>query len=316
MPRTRIRTLRTPIVLAAISVPLSIALLVGWMWVVVQNLSLTQQVTQNTLLLVLGGLFFVVIMGVLITFSVFLGREIQEVRRQDSFIDAVTHELKSPLASLRLCLETLARPALAEGQREELRQMMLDDVDRLSQFIDDVLHASRLSMDRTGVTLAPVSLKAFAETTVALALERQRAEGTPVRLEVPPELELLTDATALSVILRNLLDNAIKYSSDRPEVSVRVMDRGDWVQIRVSDHGIGMAKGELKRVFQRFYRAPNEKVRARKGTGLGLFVVSTLARDLGGKAWAESAGPGEGATFVVELPRGRRAEKHASRGAA
>jgi signal transduction histidine kinase len=304
MASSRIRSIRTPIILAAISVPLSIALLVGWMFVVVQNLSLTQEVTQNTLLMVLGGLFFVVIMGVLLTFSVFLAREIQEVRRQDSFIDAVTHELKSPLASIRLCLETLTRPGIEAPQREELRQMMLDDVDRLSMFIDEVLHASRLAADRVGMSLSEVRLKELTESTVAQALERQRAESANVRIEVPEGLVLLSDPTALTVVVRNLIENAIKYSAEKPDVRVRAELEEGFVLLTVSDRGIGIPKADLKRVFQRFYRVPNERVRSRKGTGLGLFVVATLVKNLGGSVRAESPGLGLGTTMYVRVPRG------------
>lgn len=294
--------------MAAVSVPLSIALLVGWIWVVVQNLSLTQNVAQNTLLMVLGGLFFVVIMGVLITFSVFLAREIQEVRRQDRFIDAVSHELKSPLASLKLCLDTLGRDGLAGPQREELRQMMFDDVDRLNSFIDDVLHASRLAAERVPMSVANVNLHGVVVSCVEAVVSRHRVAHDTVRIDVDPAFIMATDPQALVVIMRNLIDNAVKYSGEPPTVFVVARVEGPDVVIEVRDNGIGIPRKDLKRVFQRFYRVVSEEVRSRKGTGLGLFVVAALARNLGGSIAADSEGPGRGTTIRLKLPVGNPAQ--------
>ncbi len=301
----RPRSLRAPIILAAVSVPLSVALLVGWIFVVVQNLSLTQEVTQNTLLMVLGGLFFVVIMGVLITFSVFLSREILEVRRQDSFIDSVTHELKSPLASLKLCLETMERGSLPSSKRQELRQMMLTDVERLSTFVDDVLQASRLSVAGGAYTLTDVCLRDVIDRAATSVLEKHHVDPDSIKIEIPRHLKLNSDPTALGVIFRNLLDNAVKYSDKNPEVHVTCSPTRDErsILVSVSDRGIGIPPNMQRKVFQRFFRGSTESVRRRKGTGLGLFVVSSLVRNLGGKVHAESRDAG-GTRIVVRLPLG------------
>ncbi|MFW5924668.1 MAG: sensor histidine kinase [Myxococcota bacterium] len=301
--RRNIRSLSVPITLAATTVPLSVALLVGWTLVVSQNSGLKGEVTSNVWLLVLGVLSFVVIMGVLIMFSIFLGREILEVRRQDSFIDSVTHELKSPLASLKLCLETLAREGLEPRQQEALRQMMLEDVERLASFIDDVLHASRLSHDRVGVDVSHIDVGDLIEHTVEGVAARHKIPREAIHVQVPPQLLLSTDRAALELVLKNLLDNAVKYSGDRVDITVRAErhDRGGAV-IEVADRGIGIPRKDLKRVFHRFYRAPGETVHARSGTGLGLFVVSSLVRNLGGRVEARSDGSGKGTTMRVVLP--------------
>ncbi|MBC7792118.1 MAG: hypothetical protein H7Z43_00290, partial [Clostridia bacterium] len=139
------RSISTPIVWASIAVALTIAMLVGWIILMAQKISMAQGLVQSTSLLIAGIVSFVLIVVVLVMFSIFLVRQILEVRRQTSFVDSVTHELKSPLASLRLLLGTLARPDLADDQRGSLHQMMLDDVERLSTFIDDVLEASRIT---------------------------------------------------------------------------------------------------------------------------------------------------------------------------
>jgi signal transduction histidine kinase len=301
--RRNIRSLSVPIALGATSVPLSIALLVGWILVVSQNTALTREVTQNMWLLVLGILSLAVVTGVLVMFSVFLGREILEVRRQDSFIDSVTHELKSPLASLKLCVETLGRPGLGEQQRQALRDMMMDDVDRLSSFIDDVLHASRLSHDRVGLDVSQVRVADVVDRCIDGVMQRHRVARKSLRVEVDPELAVSTDRAALEIVVKNLLDNAVKYSGERVDVSIRaVRERGGGARIEVADRGIGIPRKDLKRVFHRFYRVPGEHVRSRRGTGLGLFVVSALVRNMGGRVEAHSDGLGQGTTIRVLLP--------------
>jgi signal transduction histidine kinase len=303
--RRNIRSLSVPIALGATSVPLSIALLVGWTLVVSQNTALTREVTQNMWLLVLGILSLVVVTGVLVMFSIFLGREILEVRRQDSFIDSVTHELKSPLASLKLCLETLDRPGLGDEQRDSIRAMMMDDVDRLSSFIDDVLQASRLSHAKVGLDVSQVRVADLVHRCIDGVVLRHKVEREAFTTDLDPELAVSTDRAALEIVLKNLLDNAVKYSGPQVQVSVRAahMESGGAV-IEVADEGIGIPRKDLKRVFHRFYRVPGEHVRSRRGTGLGLFVVSSLVRNMGGRVEAQSEGQGSGTTIRVLLPAG------------
>ncbi len=297
------RSISLPIVLSSVAVTLSVALLVGWTLLIVRNQPLADDFVANTWLLVIGIVSLVVIMTVLVLFSVFLVREIREVRRQTSFIDSVTHELKSPLAALKLCLETLGRPDLPAPQHLRLREMMLDDVERLTGFIDRVLAATRLPTERSSVPLQAVSLAALARRCVAVVTRRAHQAEVVVKVDVPPDLLLMTDELALAAVIENLLDNAVKYSQQviDVELSARPGRKGQ-VVIEVRDRGIGIERADLRRVFERFYRAPNEDVRSRRGTGLGLFVVWTLVRSLGGKVTAESAGAGQGTTMRVVLP--------------
>lgn len=298
------RSISLPIILSTGAVALSIAVLVGWAYLVVRNEELSADLRSSTWLLVTGIGSLVVIMTVLVLFTVFLVREIREVRRQTSFIDSVTHELKSPLAAIKLCLETQARPDLPPEHHERLRNMMLGDVERLTIFIDRVLTATRLSGDlRLSQHLADISLADLARRCAAGVLRRARVPDEAVRVEIPDDLTITTDEVALAAVLENLIDNAIKYSGETPEVLVRAVagPKGQ-VTIEVRDRGIGIPRTHLRRVFERFYRVPDEAVRARRGTGLGLYVVSALVRSLGGRAEAHSAGPGEGTTVRVILP--------------
>jgi signal transduction histidine kinase len=303
--RRRIRSsISVPITLGAITVLLSAALLVGWSFLLGQKIARSADIAVDVWLLVLGALSFVLIIVVLVLFVISLARGIIEVRKQDSFIDSVTHELKSPLASLQLCLETLGREGLEDGARESLRNMMLDDVDRLRAFIDDVLEANRLSYARPGMmNLSDVPLSQLAEQCAHVVRLRHKLSPEEVSVDVDPDLIVTTDRAALEIVVKNLIDNAAKYS-ERParvEVVARV-DSGNKVLLEVSDEGIGIDPKNLKRVFHRFYRVEDQEVRQRRGTGLGLFVVSALVKQLGGDVRAFSSGRGRGTTMRVELP--------------
>jgi len=298
------RSITTPIVMGVATVALSIALLIGWILVIVRNLELTQRVWANSWLMAGGVVSFVVIMAVLVLFSVFLTREIRESQRQVRFIDSVTHELKSPLASLRLCVETLARRDLDRERQREMLRMMLDDIDRLGAFIDDILEASRIRHGRGDLTVSRVLLQEVADRAVRHVQTRYKLADGELEVAIqPPDLVLLTEPTSLEVVLRNLLDNAVKYS-DRPaevrlDASLSPQNR---VHIAVVDNGIGIPPEHLSQVFERFYRVPEENVAARRGTGLGLYVASALVRNLGGQLQVASPGVGAGTTMRFDIP--------------
>ena len=303
--RRKIRSsISIPITLGAITVLLSIALLIGWSFLLGQKITRSADVAGDVWLLVLGALSFVLIIVVLVLFVISLARGIIEVRKQDTFIDSVTHELKSPLASLQLCLETLGREGLEGEAREKLRHMMLEDVDRLRAFIDDVLEANRLSYARPGMlNLSDVSLAQLAEQCAASVRARHKLEPHEVLVDVDPEIIVSTDRAALEIVVKNLIDNASKYSERPARVEVVARrESNQTVRFEVSDNGIGIDRKDLKRVFHRFYRVEDQEVRERRGTGLGLFVVWALVKQLGGKVQASSEGRGQGTTMRVELP--------------
>jgi signal transduction histidine kinase len=303
--RRKIRSsISIPITLGAITVLLSIALLVGWSFLLGQKITRSADVSGDVWLLVLGALSFVLIIVVLVLFVISLARGIIEVRKQDTFIDSVTHELKSPLASLQLCLETLGREGLEDDARKKLRRMMFEDVDRLRAFIDDVLEANRLSYARPGMlNLSDVRLSQLTERCAEAVRVRHKLEPQEVFIDVDPELVVTTDRAALEIVVHNLIDNAAKYSERPARVEVVARRESDKkVRLDVSDNGIGIDRKNLKRVFHRFYRVEDQEVRRRRGTGLGLFVVSALVKQLGGSVQALSRGQGQGTTMRVELP--------------
>jgi signal transduction histidine kinase len=256
--------------------------------------------------MVLGIISFVVIMTVIIASAAFLVREIMEVRRQTTFIDAVTHELKSPLASLRLCAETLSRPQLDEDRRSQLRSMMVRDVERLVGVVDGILEATRLVAGKVASSRSQIDLKELLDECTTTVERRHGLDMGTLQVTGDPRGPIVSDAAALSTIIENLLDNAVKYAKPDQGPKVRVhlgSAPKDRVVLEVTDDGIGIPHKDLRRIFNRFYRAPEEAVRARHGTGLGLFVVASLVKNMGGRIDALSRGSGHGATFRIELPR-------------
>src|SRR5690606_6627771 len=233
-----------------------------WTLVIAQNMDVLRDTFVGNVGLLVGGIIsFVMIITVLVMFTVFLIREISEVRRQTSFIDSVTHELKTPLASLRLAAETLARPELAADRREQLRVMMLQDVSRLVSLVDGILDASRLLGGRREAgDIGELELGELVRSVVAEITRRHHIDESCVTVDVDDQLMLIVDTTAARTIVSNLIDNAIKYSDPPPEIRViaRRSEDGRYIQLEVSDRGIGIAKNDLKRIFQRFYRVPEE----------------------------------------------------------
>jgi len=239
---------------------------------------------------------------------VFLVMEIKRNEEHDSFINAVTHELKTPIASIRLYLETLQSRDVNEGQRREFYNIMLADADRLHNTVNQVLKAGvlREKPGESGARTAVVDVAALARDCVELAQLRHHLQSDAVELQIQQTASLLVkgDTEELRTVLANLLDNAVKYSGQIVRITVAVVSPAPHsVWVRVADHGVGIPKRQLKRIFNRFYRVQPLGLKAVKGTGLGLYIVRTIARAHGGRVFAHSEGEGQGATFTVELPR-------------
>jgi signal transduction histidine kinase len=253
-----------------------------------------------------GFILFVILIAGVVLNTVFLVREIRRNERQDSFLNAVTHELKTPIASIRLYLDTLSRHPGDETQRQHFYTVMRSDTDRLLSTVESVLKAGELGhrnrvAERTRIELYPLVADCIAtvrDRHHLLPEAIQFAEiGGSVRLHVIGNVEDLRTAVL------NLLDNAVKYSPNGVHIQCRLgIERYTWVVLSITDTGLGIPARELKRIFKRFYRAPsNDRVKI-KGTGLGLFLVRTIARQHGGDVRATSEGPGKGATMFLKLP--------------
>lgn len=284
------------ITLGACLVALAIALNVGWILLHLRQVAL----------LVLGIVFFVVLIFGLVINTTFLIREIRRNERHDAFINAVTHELKTPIASIRLYLETLKTRDVDETQRAEFYDIMLADSQRLLTTVEQVLSAGRTGHKRRRITNSLINVTEIVRECLDLARVRYGLTDTNLTYFEAPDMadvRVSGDVDELRAAFSNLLDNAVKYSDEevRVSVSVSAVD-AKRVAVRVTDKGIGIPRAQLKRIFKRFYRVPGKFMARVKGTGLGLFIVESVVRKHGGRVFAESEGLGHGSSFTIQLP--------------
>jgi two-component system sensor histidine kinase SenX3 len=244
----------------------------------------------------------IVLSGVMLN-TLFVVREIRRNEQHDAFINAVTHELKTPVASIRLYLETLQTHALDDTKRHEFYRTMLEDSDRLLGTIEQVLRTGRLGPGTRKPDFTDVELEPVVEEAVARARTLYHLTPESLKFDGGPRATIRGDLDEIRAAVSNLIDNAVKYSDKRVQVTVEIGQADSrFVTLRVIDRGAGIADSELKRIFRRFYRAPGLLATRVKGTGLGLYIVRSVARRHGGRVWAESEGPGHGSTFVLQLP--------------
>ena len=278
-------------------VVLALALNVGWIllnW-------------RAAALLILGIVFFGLIITGLVLNTTFLVREIRRNEQHDAFINAVTHELKTPITSIRLYLETLKSREVDESRRAEFYDIMLADSDRLLRTVEQVLHAGRTAQRKRALNLSVIDLGQLVRECLDLARLRYGLDAETLRYVEAPGAAgagVTGDRDELRAAVSNLVDNAVKYSDGgvRVEVEVAAVDER-LLAVRVKDGGIGIHRNQLKRIFKRFYRVPGHFMARFKGTGLGLFIVHSIVKRHGGRVYAESEGLGRGSTFTIQLPR-------------
>jgi len=299
-----------PLTIAIVLMLLLVTLAVGWQVLVWSDRPDESPALQPSewLLLVLGSLFFLVVMIGLVWMCAWLVREMRLNQRQRSFLDAVTHEMKTPLASFRLSLDTLLRHDPEPDRRAEFLARMREDLDRLEGTVEQVLSAARAEELRKVVLGGCVDLVSLIRQCIREVLERHRLPEDAVSLEAHDSSPVRGDPAELTLVFANLLENAVKYSTAPVDVRVEVSAaREGRVQIAIADRGIGIPQGELRKIFQRFYRVGRDVQRQAAGLGLGLFVVRNLVRRHGGRVVASSEGAGRGSRFVVTLRVAERA---------
>jgi len=258
-------------------------------------------------LLIAGLIVFPLIITGVVLNTIFLVREIRRNEQHEAFINAVTHELKTPVASMKLYLQTLQNRPVDEAKRQEFYGAMLQDSDRLQGTIEQVLRAGHLGAKVRRASPMPVDFGAVVEECLSLARTRHHLPPEAVTCNVRhvdgASFQVLGDEEDLKAMVSNLVDNAIKYSGTNVHVAVE-LEQADpaTATLRVRDQGIGISPAERKRIFKRFYRIPGAMSTRVKGTGLGLFIVRSVVARHGGKVFVESDGDGKGSTFIVQLP--------------
>jgi len=255
---------------------------------------------------VLGVFLFAILIAGVVLNTVFLVREIRRNERQDSFLNAVTHELKTPIASVRLHLDTLQKRSVDEEQRQQFYVRMQSDTDRLLATVEQVLKAGELGQRERVQRRGRIELKPLVAECIAITLRRHHLSEDAIQLhDVPGDVRLFVSANPedLRTAVLNLLDNAVKYSPQGVHVQCRLgIEHYTWAVLTITDTGLGIQPHDLRRIFKRFYRAASSDRVKIKGTGLGLFLVRTIVRQHGGDVRALSEGPGKGSTMILRLP--------------
>jgi two-component system, OmpR family, sensor histidine kinase SenX3 len=255
---------------------------------------------------ILGTILFSLLIAGVTLNTVFLIREIRRNERQDSFLNAVTHELKTPIASIRLYLETLQRRPVDETQRQEFYKIMLSDSDLLLATVEQVLKAGQLGQRHRLQNRTPINLESLVADCIAITLQRHNLPPGSIVLEPIPgavRLHTLGIVEDLRTAVINILDNAVKYSPEGVHIrcTLAIVNYTS-IALTITDTGVGLEPSQFKRIFNRFYRVPGRSMAKFKGTGLGLFLVRNIARQHVGDATATSPGPGLGASIILTLP--------------
>jgi two-component system, OmpR family, sensor histidine kinase SenX3 len=295
---SRQRAIYFVITLGVCLVVAAVALNVGW---IILN-------WREGIKLILGAILFLAIIAGLVLNTIFLVREIRRNEQHDSFINAVTHELKTPIASIRLYLQTLQRREVEVEQRREFYQSMLLDTERLMHTVEQVLKAGEAAQRKRPTQRLPLEFDSLVRECLDLARTRHHLPAKALdyteSLNGAGSAAVVGDPEDLRTAVSNLLDNAVKYSPDGVRISVKLdVPDAEHVVLRVRDRGVGIQQHELKRIFKRFYRVAHRSRAGVKGTGLGLFIVRSIAKKHGGEISAESDGLGKGTTMILELPR-------------
>ena len=284
------------VVLCVVLVAAAVTLNIGWIMVNGRRVAP----------LILGVTTFALIIAGLIVYTVFLVREMGITEQQDSFLNSVTHELKTPIASIRLYLETLQSREIGDAQRKEFYRIMLQDADRLQHTVEQVLRAGVARQRRKLEHRGPVDLGWLVQECIDTARTRHNLANDAISVvdsDLLTPLVVTADVDDLRTAISNLLDNAVKYSNGAPQITVQAAGASpDTAWVRVKDAGLGIPKAQLSRIFNRFYRFQPLGSQV-KGTGLGLYIVRSIAKRHGGRVFAESIGENKGATFTLELPR-------------
>jgi two-component system phosphate regulon sensor histidine kinase PhoR len=295
------RSLSLPITLGVLMIVVIVALIVGWVILTASNAMQSPQSPLYWTLLTVGSLLFVLVLVGVVMYLTLSIKAINLNRRQSNFIDSVTHELKSPIASLKLYLQTLSLRKVTEEERSQFHRFMMDDVERLDGLISHLLDAGMIERKPDDQQYETIELSELIRNCVATVCARYQVPASTVEMDLLP-CKIRAPRVDAIMIFRNLVDNAVKYAGTPPQVNVSLRIEGDFTVIEITDNGAGIPKEQHRRVFGRFVRLGKELQRKKPGTGLGLYIVRTLVKQLGGKVRVLDLDKKMGTVFEVRLP--------------
>ena len=302
------RSLRGPITLGVVMIVTVVALAIGWVAINLGNATVNRDSAPlYYVVLAIGSIGLGVVLAGVIAYLTLTVKAINLNRRQSNFIDSVTHELKSPIASLKLYLQTLSRRSVDQAQSDDFHRIMLADVERLDQLINHLLDAARIERGSDAAEPQEVRLDDLLRHCANAVCARYGVPTDTVDID-SPRMILRSRPTELDILFRNLIDNAVKYGGQPPEVSVVAAASGNRASVRVSDNGPGIPPNLRRKVFARFVRLGSELERSKPGTGLGLYLVRSVTRALGGSIHIETKSEAgdefeaTGTSFCVTLP--------------
>lgn len=309
--KNKSKALPLTITLGSILLVFCLLLTILWNFVLIYNFSKIEELSGpikdysgyfQWIILFIGSFFFIVIIVGVTLFMIFLARQIVQNQLQKNFIDSVTHELKTPLTSLKLYIETLKKHELSKDKKDFFLNTMLKDVDRLDNLVNHVLEAAKLENIHKNYKFKELDLQSLISGCAESIISRYNISQDAISLNVEP-LMIKSDPVALQLIIMNLLDNAVKYSNENIKVIVAANTSKDQkVDITIQDFGEGIPKSELKNIFRRFYRTAEHLSGNKKGSGLGLFIVNETIKNIKGKIEVYSEGKGKGTLFRISLP--------------
>jgi len=299
------KSLKLPITLGVSMIIVIVTLIVGWILITATSANHSDSEPQSSLywtLLTVGTLLFALVLIGVITYLTLSIKAVNLTRRQSNFIDSVTHELKSPIASLKLYLQTLNTREVTVDERKRFLQFMMDDVERLDSLINHVLDAGYTQQKGERALEEMIELGDLIRQCATVVTLRYRVPEETVQLDLEP-CRVRGDRVDMVMIFRNLIDNAVKYAGDHPEVMIRLRTANNNAIVTVSDNGPGIPAEMRTKVFRRFFRTGSELQRDKPGTGLGLNIVQTLVRRFRGKIRIVDLPQSlSGTTFEVRIP--------------
>lgn len=246
-----------------------------------------------------GAVFFMILsVGFFLTYRS-LRKEVQVSLQQKNFLLAITHELKTPIASLKLYIQTLIKRDLDESKQKDILRRCVKDADRLNGLVENILLATKIDDDGFPLIKEDLDLSEMMES-ISLDLLENSGRNVSVEFFIQPDVVFNGDKDAFISIITNLVSNALKYSPEESTICVTLVQKEGEVALSVSDEGAGVSRDETQRIFEKFFRSGNEETRKQKGTGLGLYIVRKMVNEHQGVIEVKKNKP-KGSIFVASF---------------